>query len=440
MSILIMIVQFLGGLSLLVFFHELGHFLAARSIGIRVQKFYLFFDAFDKRLFKFNYKGTEFGLGWLPFGGYTQMAGSIAEDNENDADVPIEQRYDQKPAWQRLIVMSAGVIMNLLFALIIYCTLFLCYGRNQITAVGTGSTIIPGQLGLQAGLQPGDEVAAINADSALYEDEMFSTHLMHGKTVLSVIRKKDNEKVHLHIEVPPKIMQLVADKGLTQFFSVKANFRIDSILTNLDLRNNKNFKNAHIVALNGDSVNSFNDFIIRLKENKQRQLYLTVIHNGKTSTMMAHRDKDGHIGFSLENKMPVMKPENVGVGQSLAAGTSRVWNNVTESSRGLGEMVTGGVSVKEGLLGPVRLATLFTGQFEGKRFWELVAMLSIGLALFNLIPIAPFDGGVVLILLFESLTRRQVSRTFWATFYIIGMVLIVLLTIYVFYNDIRALI
>jgi regulator of sigma E protease len=380
MSVLIMVLQFIAGISILVFIHELGHFLAAKAFGIHVKKCYLFFDTFGWRLFHFYYKGTEFGLGWLPIGGYVRMAGTVAGDEpetDEDAAIPTGQLYHRKPVWQRMIVMSAGILMNLLLALLVYCCLFLFYGRNQITGLGDGFTIMPGQLGLQAGLQPGDQVTAINADSSLFEDELLSTHLMHGNTLLSIVRKKGNERVHLHVAVSPKIMQMVADKGLTQFFSISAGFKVDSFYTNLDLRKNKGFKNAHIVALNGNSVRSYNDFIIRLKENKQRQLYLTVIHDGKTSTMLAHRDKDGHIGFSLDSKLPAFKPEQVSVGESLTAGSSRVWNTITENTKGLGEIVTGEVKVKEGLLGPVRIATLFSGAFEPKRFWGLVALLSI---------------------------------------------------------------
>lgn len=443
MSILMMIGQFLCGLSLLVFFHELGHYLAAKAFGIRIKKFYLFFDAFDKRLFRFNYHGTEFGLGWLPVGGYVRMAGSMAEIDDNeadeDADVPTQQRYDHKPIWQRLIVMSAGIIMNLLLALIVYCIMFLYYGRNQVTVFGKNLIILPGQLGIQAGLQPGDEVTAINADSSLYEDELLSTHLMHGNTILSIVRRQGKERVHMHVAVSPKIMQLVADKGLTQFFSIKAGFQVDSIYTNLDLRKNKEFKTAHIVALNGDSVNSFNDFIIRLKETKARQLYLTVIHDGKTSTMLAHRDKDGHIGFSLDSKAPLLRPERVSLSQSLSAGSSKMWNNIAENSKGLSQLVSGEVKARDGLVGPIRIATLFSGHFEAKRFWEIVAMLSTALALINLIPLAPMDGGIMVVLLYETITRKPVSRTFWAFYSLSGLLFILLVSGYVFFNDIRAL-
>ncbi|QEM03664.1 RIP metalloprotease RseP [Mucilaginibacter rubeus] len=443
MSILIMITQFLAGLSLLVFIHELGHFLAARAFGIRIKKFYLFFDAFDKRLYRYNYKGTEFGIGWLPFGGYVRMAGSLTavdeDEADEDAEVPQGQLYGDKPVWQRLIVMSAGIAMNLCLALIIYCGIFLYYGRNQVTAIGRDLIILPGELGLQAGLQPGDEVTSINADSSLYEDELLSTHLMRGNTVLSIVRHKGKEKIHMHVAVSPKIMQLVADKGLTQFFSIKAGFQVDSIYTNIDLRHNQTFKKSHIVALNGDYVQSYNDFIIRLKENKQRQLYLTVIHDGKTSTMLAHQEKDGHIGFSVDNKLPLVKPQRITLSQSLSAGTNKVWNTISENSSGLSQLVSGEVKANEGLVGPVRIATLFSGNFEPKRFWELVALLSTALALFNVIPLPPMDGGILLLLIYEGFTRKPVSRTFWAFFSLSGLVIILLLSGYVLFNDIRTL-
>lgn len=442
MEIVIMVVQFMLGISLMVTVHELGHFLAARAFGIKVKKFYLFFDTFGWHLFHFNYKGTEFGIGWLPIGGYIRMAGTVVGDEDEpdeDTEVPLTQRYHFKPVWQRLVVMSGGILMNLFLALIIYCGLFLYYGRNQITGLGNSFTILPGELGIKAGLQPGDQVTAINADSLLYEDELLSTHLMHGNTVLSIVRKHGNERVHLHVAVSPKIMQLVANKGLTQFFSIKAGFKIDSVYTNLDLRKNSAFKNAHIIALNGDSVRTYNDFIIRLKENKQRQLYLTVIHDGKTSTMLAHRDKDGHIGFSLDSKLPSFKPESINIGQSLTAGTTKVWNTITENTKGLSQIVTGEVKVKEGLLGPIRIAGLFSSHFDGKRFWGLVALLSTGLGLINLLPLAPLDGGIMAVLFWEALSGKKAGRNFWAGFYLSGLLFVILLSAYILYNDIRAI-
>lgn len=436
METLIKILQFLTGLCLVVTVHELGHFLAAKAFGIRVQRFYLFFDAFGISLFKKTINGTQFGIGWIPLGGYVRLAGASPDpENDKEPDRDKSGRFDSKPVWNRIVVMLSGVFMNLVLALLIYCGMSIFYGRHLLAETGTSLQVVPNELGLRAGLLPGDEVKAINADSLLYEDELTSTHILHGNTILSILRQKGKERVHMHIAVSPKIMQTVADEGVSQFFSVRAAYKVDSFYTNLDLRNKKSFKKANIVALNGDSVASYNDFLVRLKENKDRQLYLTVVRKGQTSILPAHRDKDGHIGFSLNSRLPSYQPVKPDLGVSLANGTTRFWTTISDNTRGLKEMVTGEVKVKDGLIGPLRFTTAFSEQFDWKRFWNLVALLSIGIALFNVLPLAPLDGGAVVILVWEAVKGKPVGFTASATFQTAGLSLMIVLALYVLYND-----
>ncbi|OOQ57345.1 RIP metalloprotease RseP [Mucilaginibacter pedocola] len=438
MATLVMTLQFLAGLCLIVAIHEFGHLIAARIFGIKVKKFYLFFDAFGFAIYRKTIRGTEYGIGWLPLGGYIRMSGIFSETDDDDTS-PSGKRFDKKPAWQRIIVMLSGIIMNTLFAIVVFTALFFYYGRNQLVGLNGPLKIVPGVLGKQVGLRPGDEVAAMNADSVFYEDEMLSTHLMHGHTILSVVRKQGKERVHMHIAVSPKLMQLVANRGLTQFFSIQAGFKIDSVYTNIDPRNDKDFSKANIVALNGDSIRSYNEFVIKLKENKKRQLYLTVIHEGKTSTMLAHTDKDGHIGFSLDSKIPPAQPVRMSLGGSVASGAVRVVNAVSENGKGLSEIVTGQVKATESLAGPIRFATFFGEHFDSRRFWNLLAILSVGVAFFNLLPIPLLDGGTVLLLAVEAIRGKPVKQNHIEVFQASGFVFMIIVAAFVFYNDIQYL-
>ncbi|RCH56860.1 RIP metalloprotease RseP [Mucilaginibacter hurinus] len=436
MDKLVMILQFLAGLCLIVFVHELGHYLSARIFGIRVRKFYLFFDAFGKAIFRFRRNGTDFGLGWLPLGGYVTMAGALAGDEEDDGEnVPVNERFDHKPIWQRIVVMLSGILMNFLFSLLVFSLLALTYGRKQLNGVGDSLPISPGKLGKQAGLQPGDRVAAINADSSLYVDDLLSTRLLRGNTVLTVIRKKGNERIHMHIAVSPKIMQMVAEKDLSQFYALRAGFKIDSVYTNLDLSQAKNFKHAGVVAVNGDSVNSFNDFYVRLKANEQRQLYLTVVRKGQELILPAHRDKDGHIAFSHEGKIRIQRQVRIPPERSLATGASLTWGAISANSEGFGQMLRGEVSLGDAVLGPIRIATLFGERFEAKRFWTLLAVLSLAIGVFNLLPVAPLDGGAVVLFLWEAVTRKPLGLLPTRIFQLTGIVAMLLLVILASVND-----
>src|SRR5579872_7132454 len=164
MSIVVMVGQLLLGLSILVILHELGHFLAARAFGIKVEKFYLFFDAWGVSLFKFKYKDVEYGIGWLPLGGYVKIAGMIDEsmDKEQMAGPPQPWEFRSKPAWQRLIVMLGGITVNIIVGIFIFWMLTFKYGETYIPYSNIQYGIAPGKVGKKIGLKAGDQVIAIN--------------------------------------------------------------------------------------------------------------------------------------------------------------------------------------------------------------------------------------------------------------------------------------
>src|SRR5476651_1781800 len=180
MSIVIMVGQLILGLSILVILHELGHFLAARAFGVKVEKFYLFFDAWNISLFKFTYKDVEYGIGWLPLGGYVKIAGMIDESMDTDqmAGPPQPWEFRSKPAWQRLIVMMGGVTVNIILGIFIFWVLTIKYGETYIPNSEIKYGIVPGSIGLKMGLLPGDKITAINGKSVVRFDELTSTEVL----------------------------------------------------------------------------------------------------------------------------------------------------------------------------------------------------------------------------------------------------------------------
>jgi regulator of sigma E protease len=444
MEIVIMIAQFMLGISLLVTVHELGHFMAARAFGIKVEKFYLFFDAWGYSLIKFKHKGTVFGIGWLPLGGYIKMAGLHDPEDEDPEFFPnlktSEGSFKTKPAWQRLVVMSAGIILNLVLAVAIFSVQTAIYGKDYIRQLQSEYGILPGEIGLKAGLLPGDKVIALDGDSLFYQDDLLSTRILKGNTILTVIRTKANEKVHMHLKISPEIMRLLAGKAPTEFFRMGTVFKFDSIYSNSDLRIAGIKKNDRIIALDGKPLNFYDDFMVRLQGNKQKQILLTIIHDGKTSQVIAHKDKDGHLGFSLQAIHTKLRPVDVTLPQSVSVGATRTWSTFSDNAKGLKDIVQGKVKVTDAITGPIGIAMLFGGKLDWQKFWKLVALLSTAIAFFNLLPLPILDGGQALFIGIEGIRGKPMNITVMAYIQVGGMIVMALIAIFICYIDISRII
>ena len=215
MSGLIMAAQLLLGLSILVILHELGHFLAARAFGIKVEKFYLFFDAWGFKLFSFKRGDCEYGIGWLPLGGYVKIAGMIDEsmDTEQMKQPAQPWEFRSKPAWQRLIVMLGGVIVSIVVGIFIFWMMTFKYGETYIPNSSVLVGINPGEIGKEIGLQRGDRVIAVNGKKVIRFEELISSKVLLGNTTLTVVRGNKT----LDIKVPDNILNKVSDRGQDGF-------------------------------------------------------------------------------------------------------------------------------------------------------------------------------------------------------------------------------
>ncbi|MGN6640689.1 MAG: site-2 protease family protein, partial [Mucilaginibacter sp.] len=212
MSIVIMVGQLLLGLSILVILHEFGHFIAARAFGIKVEKFYLFFDAWGVSLFKFNYKGVEYGIGWLPLGGYVKIAGMIDEsmDTEQLAGSPQPWEFRSKPAWQRLIVMLGGIIVNIIVGIFIFWMLTVKYGETYIPMNSVKYGIVPGEVGQKIGLRAGDQVVGLNGKPVERFEDLDNPKVFLDNTVMNI--QRGNQR--LNITVPANLLNDIAGHGV----------------------------------------------------------------------------------------------------------------------------------------------------------------------------------------------------------------------------------
>jgi len=434
MSIVIMVGQLLLGLSILVILHEFGHFIAARAFGIKVEKFYLFFDAWGVSLFKFNYKGVEYGVGWLPLGGYVKIAGMIDEsmDTEQMAGPPQPWEFRSKPAWQRLIVMLGGITVNIILGILIFWVLTLKYGETQTPNDNLKYGIAPGIVGKKIGLQPGDKIVAVNGKHIEYFDELVSSKVLLGNSVLTVERVGKE----VSITVPGTILNDLSDYGIAEFVKPRVKFAIDGISPNSGAQKAGLVKGDSILAVNGQKTAFFDEVQTTLQNNKNKQVELTIWHNNLTRQQQAQISKDGTLGFLPNPTLPAETTIHFGLFGSLPVGASKAWDQFAGQSKALSKIFTGQLKARKAISSPIGIAVMFGSHVDWVRFWNLVGLLSMVLALMNLLPIPALDGGHALFLLIEMIKGKPLSDKFLERAQIVGFVLLICLMVFAFGNDI----
>ena len=436
MSIVIMVGQLILGLSILVILHELGHFLAARAFGIKVDKFYLFFDAWNISLFKFNYKGVEYGIGWLPLGGYVKIAGMIDEsmDTAQLAAPPQPWEFRSKPAWQRLIVMLGGVTVNILLGILIFWILTIRYGETYIPNSEIKYGIVPGKIGQRIGLKMGDKITAINGQPVVRFEQLTSTEVILGNTDLTVLRGDET----LHVKVPGNLINDLSDYGMEQFISrlPRIKFSVGSIAPNSGAQKAGLMAGDSIVAINGNNITFFDQLQAQLQQDKNKQVTLSLKRGENVFQKTAQIDKDGILGFIPKGDLPSEKKLTFGFFGSFPVGATKAWGTFSDNAKGLGKVFKGEVKFNKAVSGPVAIATLFGTQIDWIRFWGLVGFLSMVLALTNLLPIPALDGGHALFLIIEMIKGKPLSDKFLERAQIVGFVILITLMVFVFGNDI----
>ncbi|WP_353139540.1 RIP metalloprotease RseP [Pseudopedobacter sp.] len=435
MDVLVMIGQLLLGLSILVVLHELGHFWAARAFGIKVEKFYLFFDAWGFKLFSINYKGVEYGIGWLPLGGYVKIAGMIDEsmDTEQMKQEPQPWEFRSKPAWQRLIVMLGGVTVNIILGIFIFWMMTFKYGDSYIPNSALKYGVAPGVVGKEIGFEPGDKVVAINGQPLLKYNDLMSSDVILGNSVITVVR--DGKEKDL--SVPPGILNTIADYGMQEFVTPRTKFSVDSIVSGMPAAKAGLQKGDVILAVNGAETIFFDQLQSILKANQNKKIELTVSRKGQNITIPVTVSNEGTLGFLPKLDNIPFETEYYGFFESLPIGASKAWTSLVDNAKGLGKVVKGEVKANKAFSGPVEIARkLYGGTWDWVKFWNITGLLSMALALMNLLPIPALDGGHSLFLLIEMIKGKPLSDKFMEKAQIVGFVLLATLMVFVLGNDI----
>jgi regulator of sigma E protease len=434
MSGLIMAAQLILGLSILVTLHELGHFLSARAFGIRVEKFYLFFDAWGFKFFSFKKGDTEYGIGWLPLGGYVKIAGMVDEslDKEQLKQPPQPWEFRSKPAWQRLIVMIAGVTMNVILGIIIYSMTLLKFDKEYLSVDAVKDGIYAYDLGKEIGLQNNDKIVAIDGKSFERFDDLLSSRVVFG-TTLTV----DRNGREIEVYVPDSFYRQTIRAGKGNFIApFQSNLKVDSVFEGKPAYAAGIKKNDHLLSLNGERIFSMEKFRKVVNENKTKPVSFQILRGTDTLMIQTVVNDSGLIGISYGIDPGNYQMTPYTLSNSIYYGTSDAFEAIVSNVKGLRQIFVGKEKASDSIQGPIGIANIYGGIWDWKRFWTITGLLSMVLALMNMLPIPALDGGHVIFLLIEAVTKRKLSDKFMERAQVAGMILLLSLFVFTIGNDI----
>jgi regulator of sigma E protease len=442
MTILIKILQFILSLSILVIIHEFGHFVFAKLFKTRVEKFYLFFDPWFA-LFKFKKGETEYGVGWLPLGGYVKISGMIDEsmDREQMKQPPQPYEFRSKPSWQRLLIMTGGVLFNFILAMLIYVLVLFGWGETYLPTSNVKYGIVTDSVGLAMGLKNGDKLLSIDNQ---YIDNFYqiTTDIVLNKRKTIQV-ERDGQK--LNIEIPESyVPQMLKGKGQIEARMPFGPFQIASFAKESPAKEAGVKEGDELVAVDSIRFTYYDEFQNYLKENKSRTVVLALKRNSELITLPVQPTSAGMLGVARSSsslsQIFELKTLKYGFFESIPAGINKGFKTIVDYLKQFRLIFSKHTKAYESLGGFITIGNIFPGIWDWQSFWNLTAFLSIILAVMNILPIPALDGGHVLFLLFEVITGRKPSDKFLEYAQIVGMVLLLSLLVLANGNDILRLI
>lgn len=430
-------------LSILVIVHELGHFITARWFKCRVEKFYLFFDPWFS-VFKKKVGDTEYGVGWLPLGGYVKIAGMVDEsmDKEQLKEPPKPWEFRSKPAWQRLIIMLAGVAMNVLLAFFIYAMILYTWGETKLPMKNmTGGIWVTDSLMNDIGLQNGDQIVSINGEKIEYYDQL-NAKILLGR---DIVVERDGKEQTIHIPVN-LIEQLVEKKGSrAPLVSPRQTLIIsdytDGVSSGAREAGLKPFDK--IIAVDSTPVEYLDQMSPILQTHANEVVRVAVVRDGEVIEKDVRVDSSGKMGFYLINafqadSLGILKQEvkDYGFLASFPAGVRKTGQQLNFYVQQFKMVLNPETGAYKGLGGFKTMASIFpdTG-WSWQAFWQITAFFSVILAFMNLLPIPALDGGHVMFTLVEMITGRKPSDKFLEYAQIVGMIILFGLLLFANFND-----
>lgn len=434
--VLIKILQFIISLSIIVIVHEMGHFLFAKLFKTRVEKFYLFFDPWFS-LFKLKRGETEYGVGWLPLGGYVKISGMIDEsmDKEQMKQPPKSYEFRSKPAWQRLLIMVGGVLFNLLLAIVLYVMVLFTWGETYLPTENVKYGIVCDSVALNMGLQNGDKIITVDNINIESFTDIVPDILLNDRKSIQVNR--DGRIINIEVR-KEHIAAIIKSRGrmidvrmpfipfeVSDFQKVspakEAGMQIGDVLTGID----------------GYEFNFNDEYVHYLSDKKGQQIIANIQRNNEEISIALVTTDVGMLGI-VRNAPDYIELKTIKYGftESIPAGISKGFTSLKDYLKQFKLIFSHHTKAYESLGGFITIGSIFPGVWDWQAFWSLTAFLSIILGIMNILPIPALDGGHVLFLIYELVSGRKPSDKFLEYAQITGMLLLLALLIFANGNDI----
>ena len=435
MIVAIKIVQFILSLSIIVIIHELGHFLFARLFNTRVEKFYLFFDPWFS-LFKIKRGETEYGMGWLPLGGYVKISGMIDEsmDKEQMKQPPKPYEFRAKPAWQRLLIMIGGVLFNFILALFIYVIVLFSWGETYLPNSSVTYGIVTDSIGYEMGFENGDKIVSVDGNPIDNFYSVIPDVILNEREVITVDRH--GERVNVRVD-RAYIPYMIKGMGQIDARVPFGPFEVVGFTKVSPAAAAGIIKGDRLVGVDGIVFEYYDQFQSYLKERKGQEVTTNLLRDGRELNIELVTTPEGMIG--IERSMPdflELKTVRYSLLESIPAGIKKGYKTLQDYLKQFKIIFSKGTKAYESLGGFITIGSIFPGVWDWQSFWTLTAFLSIILGIMNILPIPALDGGHVMFLIYEVVSGRKPSDKFLEYAQVAGMLLLLALLIFANGNDI----
>ncbi len=432
MEIIIKVCQLLLSLSILVFIHECGHFFTARWFKTRVEKFYLFFNPWFS-LFKKKIGETEYGLGWLPLGGYVKIAGMVDEsfDMEQLNSEPQSWEFRSKPAWQRLIIMVGGVTVNFIFGFLVFAILIWINGKEYLPTSEMKYGMAVDSLAYEMGFRDGDVITKVGDQQITkFEKSVIIKSIVLDNTSEIHVMRNGQEQI---VNIDPKYIGILTKPEIKalDLWTVRIPAEI-AVVTDGPAKEHGIKEGDQFVSVNGESATYQHEVNKKIRGKISTPFTLGIKRGMDTIQINLVTNDKGFIGIGYQPIPHFMnvQMEHFNFFQSIPAGIATGWDLLTGQLKAFKQMFTGSIKAKDSLGGFASITNMFPPSWDWTAFWRMTAILSIILGFMNLLPIPALDGGYVVFLLIEVVTGKKVPDKIVEKATMIGFILLIALMIY----------
>lgn len=432
MDIVIKILQFVCSFTLLVLVHELGHLMFGKLFGVRVEEFRIFFG---KPWVKWRWGETEYGIGWLPFGGFAKLSGMVDEsmDTQSLKSEPQPWEFRAKPAWQRLIIILGGVMMNVVMAFFIYVGISLAWGDKYISNSEMPYGYVYSDYAKQLGFEDGDKIISIGGEPIEdFADIMTSLLIESDKT--TIVERGGQHRV---IEIPVQSVMELSEQ--TDFLAPRVPFEVASVAKGMGAESAGVMVGDKVVGINGNDARFYDQIAPILSSFAGDTVTLSLMNGTELREVRVAVNSEGQIGVGLSSESIPVRVQNYNLWQAIPRGGERVVEEMSDYWKQLKMIVRPQTEMYKAIGGPIAIGGIFPGQWNWLNFWKITALLSVVLAIMNVLPIPALDGGHALFILIEMITGRRPSDKLLIVAQAIGMGLLFLLMFYATFNDIARL-